>query len=72
MKTLTARQQQVLAVIARSIAETGSPPSYRAIARELGLRHVKSVEVPIAALVTKGYLVKPGRQGVQVAEIRPG
>jgi len=60
MKELTDRQGEVLEVILSSIEETGHFPSYREIARELGLRSVATVSQHIGALVAKGALRRAG------------
>lgn len=53
---LTARQQAVLDVIRRSIAERGYPPSVREIGEEVGLTSPSSVAHQLRALERKGLL----------------
>ena len=53
---LTSRQQAVLAVIKRSIAERGYPPSVREIGDEVGLTSPSSVAHQLRALESKGVL----------------
>ena len=53
---LTKRQQAVLAVIRRSIAERGYPPSVREIGEEVGLTSPSSVAHQLRALEAKGVL----------------
>lgn len=60
MKEVTNRQAEVLEVIVSSIEEMGRFPSYREIARELGVSSVATVSQHIEALVTKGALERDG------------
>lgn len=53
---ITTRQQAVLAVIRRSIAERGYPPSVREIGEEVGLTSPSSVAHQLRALESKGLL----------------
>ena len=53
---ITKRQQAVLAVIRRSIAERGYPPSVREIGEEVGLTSPSSVAHQLRALESKGLL----------------
>jgi repressor LexA len=56
MKGLTARQQEVLAFIARSIQENGFPPTIREIGRHMGIRSTNGVNDHLKALERKGFL----------------
>lgn len=53
---LTARQEAVLEVIRRSVAERGYPPSVREIGEEVGLTSPSSVAHQLRALERKGML----------------
>lgn len=54
---LTARQQQVLALIQRTIERTGAPPTRAEIAAELGFRSPNAAEDHLQALARKGAIV---------------
>ena len=56
MRTLTARQQQILALIREHIAETGFPPTRAEIAARLGFRSPNAAEEHLRALARKGML----------------
>jgi repressor LexA len=56
MKDLTLRQQQVLDVITRHIAERGYPPTLREIARHIGTSGTVSAMSHLEALERKGYI----------------
>jgi repressor LexA len=56
MDELTPRQQQILALIQRSVVETGSPPTRSEIARELGFRSPNAAEQHLRALERKGVI----------------
>jgi SOS-response transcriptional repressor LexA len=45
---LTARQQEILTLIERTIATTGSPPTRAEIATELGFKSINAAEEHIA------------------------
>ncbi len=53
---LTARQQQILELIRRAIARTGSPPTRAEIATELGFKSVNAAEEHLQALARKGAI----------------
>jgi repressor LexA len=55
---LTAKQLAVLQCIREAIAQTGRPPTYRDIARELGYDAVGTVQDHIRVLLRKGFLEK--------------
>lgn len=56
MRALTARQQEILALIRRHISETGFPPTRAEIARELGFRSPNAAEEHLKALARKGVI----------------
>ncbi len=56
MDELTPRQQQIIALIQRCIAETGYPPTRSEIAQELGFRSPNAAEQHLRALERKGAL----------------
>lgn len=61
MKKLTARQEEVLALVKAHIAESGYPPTRADIARELGFRSPNAAEEHLKALARKGVIeVIPG------------
>jgi len=53
---LTVRQQQILELIQRHMAETGYPPTRAEIAREFGFRSVNAAEDHLKALARKGAI----------------
>ena len=53
---LTARQEQVLDVIRRYVADTGYPPTRADIARELGFKSANAAEEHLRALARKGAI----------------
>jgi repressor LexA len=55
---LTPRQREVLELIQRETARDGRPPTYRAIAQELGLQAIGTVQSHLRVLIRKGYLTK--------------
>ena len=61
MKSLTARQSEVLDLVRSHIVETGYPPTRADIARELGFRSANAAEEHLKALARKGALeIVPG------------
>ena len=56
MKGLTARQQEILDFVARSIREQGYPPTIREIGRAFGIRSPNGVNDHLKALQRKGFL----------------
>ena len=61
MKKLTARQEEVLALVKAHIAESGYPPTRADIARDLGFRSPNAAEEHLKALARKGAIeVIPG------------
>jgi repressor LexA len=53
---LTDRQQQILDLIQRAIASTGSPPTRAEIAAELGFKSANAAEEHLQALARKGAI----------------
>ncbi|MCX7232075.1 MAG: transcriptional repressor LexA [Burkholderiales bacterium] len=53
---LTARQQQILDLIQRNIAQSGSPPTRAEIATELGFKSANAAEQHLQALARKGVI----------------
>ena len=53
---LTDRQQQILDLIERAIASTGSPPTRAEIASELGFKSANAAEEHLQALARKGAI----------------
>lgn len=56
MRALTSRQQEILALIKRHLADTGFPPTRAEIARELGFRSPNAAEEHLKALARKGVI----------------
>ena len=56
MRDLTARQQQILALIKQHIADTGFPPTRAEIAAQLGFRSPNAAEDHLKALARKGVI----------------
>ncbi|HET7865415.1 MAG TPA: transcriptional repressor LexA [Burkholderiaceae bacterium] len=56
MPKLTARQQQVLALIQSAIERTGAPPTRAEIASALGFRSANAAEEHLQALARKGVI----------------
>ncbi len=73
MKKLTARQEQVLALVKAHIAESGYPPTRADIARELGFRSPNAAEEHLKALARKGVIeMIPGTsRGIRVPMPEP-
>jgi len=65
---LTSRQQQILDLIQRQLAETGSPPTRAEIARLLGFRSPNAAEEHLQALARKGAieLVPGASRGIRL------
>lgn len=53
---LTSRQQQILELIERAIAQTGAPPTRAEIARQLGFKSANAAEEHLRALARKGVI----------------
>ena len=60
MESITARQQQVLEIVTRFIAEYGYPPSLRQIGEKLGVSGTLGVMKHLEALEKKGYIRRQG------------
>ncbi len=58
MKALTARQKQILQIIADYIQEKGYPPSYQELADKIKVKSKYAILKHIDALVQKGFLEK--------------
>lgn len=73
MKKLTARQEEVLALVKAHIAESGYPPTRADIARGLGFRSPNAAEEHLKALARKGVIeVIPGTsRGIRLAGTEP-
>ena len=73
MKKLTARQEEVLALVKAHIAESGYPPTRADIARELGFRSPNAAEEHLKALARKGVIeVIPGTsRGIRLPVTEP-
>jgi repressor LexA len=56
MRDLTARQQEILALIRQHIADTGFPPTRAEIATQLGFRSPNAAEEHLKALARKGVI----------------
>ena len=56
MRDLTARQQEILALIKQHIADTGFPPTRAEIATRLGFRSPNAAEEHLKALARKGVI----------------
>jgi repressor LexA len=56
MPQLTARQQEILALIHSAIENTGAPPTRAEIAHELGFRSANAAEEHLQALARKGVI----------------
>jgi repressor LexA len=56
MRDLTARQQEILALIKQHIASTGFPPTRAEIAASLGFRSPNAAEEHLKALARKGVI----------------
>lgn len=69
-RPLTARQEQVLAVIRSWIDDTGYPPTRADIARALGFRSANAAEEHLRALARKGAIeIVPGTsRGIRLPE----
>lgn len=57
---LTPRQEEVLDVIRRSIAERGFPPTLRELGAELGFTSTNAAHDHLCALERKGYIRRDG------------
>jgi len=73
MKGLTARQQQILALIREHLAQHGRPPTRAEIATTLGFRSVTAAENHLKALARKGHItLSPGAsRNIRLSEAAP-
>ncbi len=72
MIKLTARQEQILALIRDAIETTGFPPTRAEIAKELGFRSANAAEEHLQALARKGAIeITPGAsRGIRLLDPR--
>jgi repressor LexA len=56
MRELTARQQEILSLIQKHIADTGFPPTRAEIATKLGFRSANAAEEHLKAIARKGMI----------------
>lgn len=70
MSELTARQQQILTLIRRFLADSGRPPTRAEIAAEFGFRSANAAEEHLRALARKGVieLIPGASRGIQLTE----
>ena len=70
MQALTARQQQILALIRQHIDETGYPPTRAEIAEKLGFKSANAAEEHLKALARKGAIemVAGASRGIRLPE----
>jgi repressor LexA len=68
MQELTPRQAEILALIERTLEETGMPPTRAEIAQELGFRSANAAEEHLRALYRKGVieLIPGASRGIQL------
>ncbi len=73
MLKLTARQEQILALIRDAINSTGFPPTRAEIASELGFRSANAAEEHLQALARKGAIeISPGTsRGIRLLDRPP-
>ena len=74
MIKLTARQEEVLQLIKRSIDSTGYPPTRAEIAKELGFKSANAAEEHLKALARKGAIemVAGASRGIRLPEAVSG
>ncbi|MGI9288257.1 MAG: transcriptional repressor LexA [Pseudomonadales bacterium] len=74
MIKLTARQEQVLALIKRHIEDTGYPPTRADIALELGFKSPNAAEEHLKALARKGAIevIAGASRGIRIPDMQPG
>ena len=70
MRPLTARQQEVLALLKRHLETTGMPPTRAEISRELGFKSPNAAEEHLKALARKGAIeIVPGAsRGIRILD----
>ena len=74
MRSLTARQSEVLALIRHSLEINGFPPTRAEIAQALGFKSVNAAEEHLKALVRKGVIeISPGAsRGIRLSSQESG
>ena len=74
MRDLTSRQQEILALIRRHIADTGFPPTRAEIAAQLGFRSANAAEEHLKALARKGVieLTSGASRGIRLMRLPDG
>lgn len=74
MIKLTARQQEILDLIKRTVDETGFPPTRAEIAQELGFKSANAAEEHLKALARKGAIeMTPGAsRGIKIPDHHTG
>ena len=71
MNALTPRQEQILKLIQRFLADTGYPPTRSEIAADLGFRSANAAEQHLRALARKGFItLQPGAsRGIRLSDL---
>ncbi|WP_299003961.1 transcriptional repressor LexA [uncultured Shewanella sp.] len=71
MKPLTKRQDEILTLIKRNIADTGMPPTRAEIAKRLGFKSANAAEEHLKALAKKGCIeIIPGTsRGIKLTQV---
>jgi len=79
LEVLTARQKEILDIIAKHLAKEGLPPSIREICRDSGIASLNGANDHLKALYRKGWLRHMGKGrargytlSVAAAEVLPG
>lgn len=74
MIKLTARQEQVLALVKRHIEDTGYPPTRADIAQELGFKSPNAAEEHLKALARKGAIevIAGASRGIRIPDMQTG
>ena len=62
LKELTARQKEILDLIIRHIADTGSSPTYRELGRDAGISSLNGVSEALGVLHKKGWIRRTGQK----------
>lgn len=70
MRGLTARQRQILEVIANFTAQRGFPPTVREVGQLVGISSSSTAEQHIQALARKGYVTRAPRTPRSLRVIR--
>ncbi|WP_298773685.1 transcriptional repressor LexA [uncultured Shewanella sp.] len=71
MRPLTKRQDEILTLIKRNIADTGMPPTRAEIAKRLGFKSANAAEEHLKALAKKGCIeIIPGTsRGIRLTQV---